>query len=132
ETTRFLRTADEVLRSFQCVSDMKRFSPSELPVVFLADEQAGFKRSIQQTKQVANSLWASVIDNIDLPAFDDNYSQLCFNYANPLIAKISRSKDEHLQKLAVQMLYVQSLLLSHRPLTSKEMKLFNESLLEML
>lgn len=132
EIAQFLRLADEVLRSFQCVADMKRFLPTELPVVFLADEEAGFRRTLEQTKQVSSELWSSVLDNIGLPDAAEDSSQLCFNFSNPLIYKISRSKDEHLQKLAVKMLYVQSLLLSHRPLSSKEMKMFNESLLGML
>ncbi len=132
ETAQFMRKADEVLRSFQCVSDMKRFSPTELPVVLLADEEAGFQRSIEQTKQVTSELWSGILDNMSLHGAEDNSSQLCFNFSNPLIAKISRSNDDYLQKLAIQILYVQSLLLSHRPLNSKEMKMFNESLLGML
>ncbi len=132
ETAQFLRLADEVLRSFQSVADMKKFSPTELPVVFLADEEAGFRRSVEQTKQVSSELWSSVLDNISLSDAAENSSQLCFNFSNPLIYKISRSSDEHLQTLAVKMLYVQSLLLSHRPLNSAEMKMFNESLLGML
>jgi molecular chaperone HtpG len=38
-------------------------------------------------------------------------------------------QDERLLRLSIQVLYVQSLLLGHRPLTSKEMKLLNEGLL---
>ncbi|MDQ3799267.1 MAG: HSP90 family protein [Acidobacteriota bacterium] len=132
ETADFLRAADEALKPFRCQTDMRRFSPSELPAIYLVDEQANFRRSVEQTKQVVDDLWSSVLDNIDLPSAQDEYSQLCFNYSNPLIAKISRGKNENLQKLAVKILYAQALLLSHRPLDSGEMKMLNESLLELL
>jgi molecular chaperone HtpG len=132
ETAKFLRTADEVLRSFKCMTDMRRFSPNELPAIYLVDEEANFRRSVEQTKQVVDDLWSSVLDNIDLPDPGQDFSQLCFNYSNPLVSKISKKSDEHLQKLAVKLLYTQALLLSHRPLSSNEMKLMNESLLELL
>jgi molecular chaperone HtpG len=38
-------------------------------------------------------------------------------------------REETLLRLSIQMLYVQSILLSHRPLNSKEMALLNEGLL---
>lgn len=132
ETSDFLRTADEALKPFRCQTDMRKFSPAELPAIYLVDEQANFRRSVEQTKQVVDDLWASVLGNIDLPSAENDYSQLCFNYANPLIAKISRKKNENLQKLAVKILYTQALLLSHRPLDTGEMKMLNESLLELL
>jgi molecular chaperone HtpG len=63
---------------------------------------------------------------------NDSDGHLCFNYRNPLFYKVSRMRDETLLRLSIQVLYVQSLLLGHRPLTSREMKLLNEGLLGLI
>lgn len=132
ETADFIRAADGVLRSFRCRAEMRRFSPAELPVLFLAGEDAAFRRSVEQAKEVADSLWSDMLDNLAAPTMASNFSQLCFNYSNRLVAKISRMTDKDLQKLAIQTLYVQSLLLSHRPLNANEMRLMNDGLLGLL
>jgi molecular chaperone HtpG len=81
------------------------------------------------SKEVTNSFWSSVLDRLDDSAVNETDGHLCFNYRNPLFYKVSRMQDERLLRLSIQVLYVQSLLLGHRPLTSKEMKLLNEGLL---
>jgi molecular chaperone HtpG len=41
-------------------------------------------------------------------------------------------RDQDLLRLSIQMLYVQAILLSHRPLNAKEMTLLNEGLLRFI
>ena len=132
ETANFLRAADEVLKSFKCLADIRKFSPNELPAIYLVDEEANFRRSIEQTKNIVDDLWASVLDGIDLPNAGGDFAQLCFNFSNPLIKKIAFKQDLYLIKLSVKILYVQSLMMSHRPLNNEEMKMMNESMLELL
>lgn len=129
----FLRVADSCLRPFRCQAEMRRFAPAELPVLYLSNDDENFRRSVDQAKQVADSLWNSMLDNIS-GGFggDEDFAQLCFNYSNHLVGKIARMSDDKLQKMAIQTLYVQALLLSHRPLNSGEMRLMNESLLGLL
>lgn len=131
-TANFLRAADEVLKPFKCLADIRKFSPAELPAIYLLDEEANFRRSIEQTKKVVDDLWASVLDGIDLPNANDDFAQLCFNFSNPLIKKITAKEDLYLVKLSVKLLYAQSLMMSHRPLNNEEMKMMNQSMLELL
>jgi molecular chaperone HtpG len=132
ETANFLRAADEALKPFKCLADIRKFSPTELSAIYLVDEEANFRRSIEQTKKVVDDLWASVLDSIDLSNAGDDFAQLCFNYSNPLIKKIAVKEDLYLMKLSVKLLYTQSLMMSHRPLNNEEMKMMNESMLELL
>ena len=81
---------------------------------------------------MSGSLWSNVLGNLAGGLPGDAFASLCFNYDNPLIYKLSRMKDETLLRLSIQMLYVQSLLLSHRPLNAKEMSLLNDGLLGLL
>ncbi|HEX8068996.1 MAG TPA: HSP90 family protein [Pyrinomonadaceae bacterium] len=132
EVADFVRFADEVLRPFSCAAEVRRFQPHELPALYTASTELNFRRSVEQTKEIADGLWSSVLTNVagELPA--EAFATLCFNYNSPLVYKLSRVQDETLVRLAVQTLYVQSLLLSHRPLNAAEMKLLNEGLLGLL
>ena len=77
---------------------------------------------------MTDSFWSSLLDRLGDSADGDAEGRLCFNYRNQLVHKVARVGDDTLQRLAVQVLYVQALMLGHRPLSSKEMRLLNEGL----
>ncbi|HEY0320455.1 MAG TPA: HSP90 family protein [Pyrinomonadaceae bacterium] len=129
DVAEFLSRAEKVLLSFNCSVEVRKFSPVDLPALYTANSEANFRRSIELSKEVTNAFWSSVLDRLDDSATNETDGHLCFNYRNPLFYKVSRMQDERLLRLSIQVLYVQSLLLGHRPLTSKEMKLLNEGLL---
>ncbi|HEV7905264.1 MAG TPA: HSP90 family protein [Pyrinomonadaceae bacterium] len=131
-TADFTRFADRVLRPFNCATEIRRFSPRELPALYNASSEVNFYRSVEQAREISDPLWSNVLGNLTRELPGDAFASLCFNYDNPLIYKLSRMRDETLLQLSVQMLYVQSLLLSHRPLNAKEMSLLNEGLLGLL
>ena len=60
------------------------------------------------------------------------YAQLCLNFNNPLIKKLARVRGRSIVRRAVEMLYVQALLLGHYPLKAKEMQLLSEGLLGLI
>lgn len=129
EIADFLSAAEEVLGSFKCSVEVRKFSPVDVPALYTASSEAGFRRSIDVSKEVTNSFWSSVLDSLDERKENEADGHLCFNYRNPLFYKVSRMQDARLLRLSIQVLYVQSLLLGHRPLTATEMKLLNEGLL---
>ena len=129
EVADFITLANQVLEPFKCVVEIRAFSPGELPALYTASSEAIFKRTIEQTKEVADTFWASILDEVEAGLDDDSFARLCFNYRNPVVYKITRMRDETLLRLSIQMLYVQAILLSHRPLNAKEMALLNEGLL---
>lgn len=131
-TADFTRFADRVLRPFNCATEIRRFSPRELPALYNASSEVNFYRSVEQAREISDSLWSNVLGNLTRELPGDAFASLCFNYDNPLIYKLSRMRDETLLQLSIQMLYVQSLLLSHRPLNAKEMSLLNDGLLGLL
>jgi molecular chaperone HtpG len=127
-----LQAADKVLRPFRCVADAKKFRPQELPALFTISPQAEFRRSVEQSQEVADALWSDVIGNLVEAGLADGYARLCFNYQNPLVRKLSTVKDSAVLRRSLQMLYVQALLLGHHPLSADEMKLLNEGLIELI
>ncbi|MDQ1589429.1 MAG: molecular chaperone HtpG [Pyrinomonadaceae bacterium] len=128
----FVRFADGVLRPFNCAAEVRKFRPRELPALYNASSEVNFVRAVEQAREVSDTLWSGVLGNLAGGLHADAFASLCFNYDNPLVYKLSRMRDETLLRLSVQMLYVQSLLLSHRPLNVKEMSLLNDGLLGLL
>jgi molecular chaperone HtpG len=127
-----VKTADVVLQPFKCSAAVKKFFPKEVPALYTASPDAGFLRSVEQSKEIADPLWSGVLDNLSGSRAAEGYAQLCLNFNNPLVRKIARLKDRNLLGRSVQMLYVQSLLLGHHPLNAREMKLLNEGLLGLI
>ena len=132
QTADFMASAEETLRPFNCSVEMRRFSPAVLPALYNATVGENFRRSVEASKEVADPLWSSLLDNFARATAGDDGAHLCFNFDNRLIRKMVLLKDETLLRLSVQMLYVQALLLGHRPLSEKEMRLLNEGLIGLI
>ncbi len=129
----FLDAAEEALRPYKCTADVKKFLPRELPAMYTTDREGRYLRSLEQSKELSNSLWSSVLDKISKShRHSPAHSQICFNFHNPLIKRLVSVTDRALLKRSVQMLYIQALLLGHHPLSSKEMALLNDGLLALI
>jgi molecular chaperone HtpG len=132
EVFALVRAADLVLQPFRCGADVKKYHPVELPALYSAGADAQFLRSVEQSKELSNALWSGILDGVAGQRGGDVYARLCFNYRNPLVHKLARVRSRPLLERAVQMLYVQSLLLGHHPLSSREMALLNDGLLGLI
>ncbi len=132
EIEELVSVAEEVLRPFKCRADVKVFEPPDLPALYLAGDDVNFMRSLEQSRDVADEHWSSILSNLASSAHDDAWASLCFNFRNPLVRKLARLDDVELLRLSIQMLYVQSLLMGHHPLSSKEMALLNTGLLDLI
>lgn len=124
--------ADLALQPHKCRAEVKKFKPAELPALFLANDETKFLRNLEQTKEVSNDHWASILDNLAHASQSQNYAQLCFNFHNPLVRKLARVSDRNVLRTAVGMLYVQALLMGHHPLNASEMALLNTGLLDLI
>lgn len=58
--------------------------------------------------------------------------QLCLNYNNELVRRLSEIQNKALIRRAVEMLYVQALLLGHYPLKAQEMSVLSDGLLGLI
>lgn len=123
-----LRVADAVLQPFRCTAQVKRFSPATLPALYVASEDTAFVRSIERTKEATDGLWSSVLDDLASTRRHAPGARLTFNYDNPLVLRLARVEDRELLRRLLEVLYVQTLLLGHHPLSAGEMNLVNEGL----
>ncbi len=129
----FLKTADEALKPFRCSAEVRTFKPAELPALYSTSADEDLRRSIDLSREVADEHWSGVLGNLQGGREGPSSgAELCFNFTNPLVRKLAGVRDKKLVKQAVQMLYVQALLLGHHPLRQKEMGLLGEGLLALI
>jgi molecular chaperone HtpG len=132
ETEAFRHAADVALRSYRCASEMRKFRPVELTALYNTNSEGRFLRSIEQSQETADSLWSGMLQNLAGSKQALPPASLIFNLHNPLVQRLVALGESPVIRPAVHMLYVQALLTAHQPLTSKEWKLMNDSLLALV
>lgn len=126
----FLALANETLAPHGCAAELRRFAPKELPTIYATDRDAPIRRAMERTREDVSDggAWAGVLDAL-ASARPAPPAQLCFNLDNPSVAKLGTQQDPVLLRRAVELLYVQALLLGQHPLRQQELSLLNTGLL---
>jgi len=124
--------AREVLVPFRCQPEVRKFKPTDLPALFSAGADARFFRSLEESKETADPLFQGVLGSLESGRGKAPRTELVFNFLNPLIQRLTKVKTGSVLRRAVQVLYVQGLLLAHQPLTSRELGLLTQGLTGLL
>lgn len=128
----FERLADAVLQPFNCAAEVVKFHPVELPALFITNESADFLRSVEASQDESDELWDGILNGIAQEASSTSYARLHLNYENPLIKRVAAMDAEDAQQRCVELLYIQSLLMGHFPLRSREVRMLNTGLLGLI
>ncbi|MBR0483587.1 MAG: HSP90 family protein [Oscillospiraceae bacterium] len=126
-----LGSARRALEQFGCDAELKAFSPSQLPVFYLLDENANIKREIQHSRENASDLFFSMLDAF-AEEVQDSQATLFLNWNNPLIQKLISLENPQKQKLCIEILYVQNLLTGRFPMQGSEMAILNQNLITLI
>ncbi len=127
-----LKVAELALQPFRCDVAVKKFRPPEVPTLYSSDAEGAFRRDAERTREESDELYGSLMDSVLTGVGGSDRALLTFNYLNPVVRKLAGVLDRELMKLSVEMLYVQALLLGHRPLSAREMALLNQGLLGLI
>lgn len=128
----FLERATAALAPLKCRVEAKRFDPAELPCLYTTSAEGQFRRSLERAQDVAAPAWSGVLGSLTPGGADPATGLLCFNFANPLVQGLLAVTDAGVLRRAVEMLYVQALLMGHHPLSEAEMKLLSGGLLALI
>jgi molecular chaperone HtpG len=127
-----VRLADLVLQPYRCQADIKHFQPATVPALYTTSTATDFRRTIERTRDVASPLWSSVLQNLAAARPGAEAAILCLNYDSPVVARLARVPQPERRKTGIELLYVHALLMGHHPMSSAEMRLLNQSLLDLL
>lgn len=127
-----VEVAAEALRPHQCRVEARVFQPATLPVLYVQNDAAHSKRAMEQSKEVADEFFSSLLSDISSRIAQDAYHVCYLNAANPLIQRLTKVKDDRSLRTVTEVLYLQSLLLGQYPITSKETRLLSDGLLQLI
>jgi molecular chaperone HtpG len=122
-TRSFVALAERVVQRFGCDVTLKAFRPEELPAFYAASRDVDLRRQIERTQDKAKGIWSSVLGSIGKNLASDERPLLCLNFKNPVVRRLASVEDDDAVELALSLLYVHALLLSHQPLRAAEQQL---------
>jgi molecular chaperone HtpG len=125
----FLSAARARLSGMDCGVVLRAFHPVSVPALYLDSRGAQTERVRAQTEAEADPLWAEILSNLRSTA---PRAQLVLNYLSPLVRRVAALPEPELVGTAVEALYGQALLMTHRPLRATETALLNRAFGDLL
>jgi molecular chaperone HtpG len=125
----FLAAARASLDPLDCDVVLRAFAPMSVPALHLDNREARHERARAQSEAEADALWAEILGALKTSA---PRAQLVLNYHNPVVRRLSGITDRALLNTAVEALYGQALLMTHRPLRAADTALLNRAFSELL
>jgi molecular chaperone HtpG len=108
---------------------LRDFNPVSVPALLLDDRAARRERQRAEAEADADDLWGGILASIKQSG---PRAQLVLNHRNPTVRRIAAIPDTELSGTAVESLYGQALLMSHRPLRASDTALLNRSFMNLL
>jgi molecular chaperone HtpG len=125
----FLNAARARLDTVDVDVVVREFNPVSVPALLLDDREARRERQRAEAEAQADDLWGGILASIKQHT---PRAQLVLNHRNPTVRRVSAIGDPELAGTAVESLYGQALLMSHRPLRSADTALLNRSFMNLL
>jgi molecular chaperone HtpG len=119
-----LATAGSV-RELGCELVMRRFSPSGLPSLIIADADVEHQRALRRTRDEVGGLWGGLLDDF---AQSEPARRLVLNYDNSSVRALVTATDNDVRVAGVRSLYVTAQLLSGEPLRPRDADVMNDAL----
>ncbi|MGW5724992.1 HSP90 family protein [Nocardia beijingensis] len=124
-----LALARTVLDPLSCDVIVRAFHPVTVPALHLDGRAARNERARAQTAAESDDLWTEILGALAVPA---PRAQLVLNHHSPIVRRLPRIDDPGFLKTAVESLYGQALLMTHRPLSAVDTALLNRAFGEFL
>jgi len=124
-----LATARATLDPLDCDVILRAFHPVSVSALHLDSRGARNERARAEVTAEADDLWAEILGALKSSA---PRAQLVLNHNSPVVRALARVTDPALLATAVESLYGQALLMTHRPLRPADAALLNRAFGELL
>jgi molecular chaperone HtpG len=125
----FLSAARTRLDGLDCDVVLRSFHPVTVPALYLDSRDAQHERNRAQTAADADPLWSEILAAV---RSSGPRAQLVVNFLNPVLRHISSLPNPEMVGTAIEALYGQALLMTHRPLRPVDTALLNRTFAELL
>ena len=126
----FIADAQRVLGAFRAQPILKGFEPLTVPALLSQSDRVAYGRQLRASREVALPLFVDVLDAVSPPE-SESLPLLVFNVRNELVRAMCRKLGQK-RDLAIQLLYLQALMLAHQPLSTSELELLQKATLQLL
>ncbi len=118
------------LSDLKCYVELKRFKPNDIPALFYMNNDQILEKDINTIKEESDDLWASISENVfTTHTFQ---SKLFLNVENPIVVKLLTTSKPDSEKMILEMLYINALMMGHYPVSAKELKMMNNNILNII
>jgi len=124
-----LAAARTTLDPLDCDVILRAFQPVSVSALYLDSRAAHTERTRTEIAAEADDLWAEILDSLKSMA---PRAQLVLNHHSPVMRRLARVTDKTLLTSAIESLYGQALLMTHRPLRPADAALLNRAFGELL
>lgn len=124
--------ANKALHQFDCKTEIRRFLPMDLPVLYSLSDEVQFLRQLQSAKDVSTSIFSDALSSLLNSVEERPLATLYLNLNSQLIQRLSQITDKQLLKSISRVLYVQAMLAGGHPLRGGELKVMNKELLNLV
>lgn len=119
-----------LLKDYKCMVEVKRFQPNTIPALFYMDKDQVSGKDIENIKESSDDFWASLSESVfDTQEFE---SKLYLNIENQVVKKLLNGVEASSEKIILEMLYVNSLMMGHYPISSKELQMMNQNIITII
>lgn len=127
-----LRLADSALQRFRCRAEVKGFKPADLPVLFTLSQESSTLRALEKASEESTDLFSSVLGSLSAGINSAGYSTLYLNVNNPIIKRVLTSPDNQMTPIAIEMLYVNALMMGHYAMNKQELEVLNQGIVRFI
>ncbi|MBE3015265.1 HSP90 family protein [Microbispora sp. NEAU-D428] len=125
----FLTAARAALDPLECDVILRAFYPASVSALHLDSRAARSERARAETAAESDELWAEILGALKSSA---PRAQLVLNHRSPVVRRLATIRDRTLLVTAVEALYGQALLMTHRPLRPMDTSLLNRAFDQLL
>jgi molecular chaperone HtpG len=125
----FLAMARATLDPLGCDVILRAFHPVTVSALHLDSRAARTERARAEVAADADELWAEILGTLKSAA---PRARLVLNYHSPIVRRLAQIQERELLTAAVESLYGQALLMTHRPLRPSDAALLNRAFAELL
>jgi molecular chaperone HtpG len=118
------------LNDLKCFVELKRFKPHHIPALFYMNNDQILEKDINTIKEESDDIWASISENVfTTHTFQ---SKLFLNVENPIVVKLLTTSKPDSEKMILEMLYINALMMGHYPVSTKELQMMNNNILNII
>ncbi|RKW69486.1 HSP90 family protein [Galactobacter caseinivorans] len=127
----FEERAEAVLAELDCAVMVRSFSPADVPAVYVTDQRVVGAARRREVAQDAGGLFGALLGKLDSTPAGPR-GRLCLNFENRLVRTLMGTEDPAVFPSALRVVYVQSLLAGHHPLTRQDRKVLTDAMTDIV